>query len=126
MLKPTRWFEIVVSYTILTMLVVYSVPSDSIFFAVRYLFSFVFLAFVPGYCLVNLLFSRGNQLELVEKIVLSVALSFGVTGLVGLFLGLSPVGIDFTSISLSLAVIVLVLAIAAFLVKRRELREIEA
>ncbi len=125
-MKPTRWFEVVISYTILTMLVVYFVPSDSIFFFIRYLFSFAFLAVVPGYCLVTLLFSRKNQLDIVEKTVLSVALSFGLTGLVGLFLGLSPVGIDFTSITLSLTVIVLVLAIAAFVIKLKESREPEA
>ncbi len=107
------------------MLVVYFVPSDSIFFVVRYLFSFGFLAVVPGYCLVTFLFSKKNQLDVVEKTVLSVALSFGLVGLVGLFLGLSPVGIDFTSITLSLTVIVLVLSIATFVIKRKESRAIE-
>jgi len=118
-LKPALWFEIIVSYTILTMLVVYFVPADSLFFIVRYLISFIFLAIVPGYCLVTLLFSKKNQLELVEKTVLSVALSFGIAGLVGLVLGLSSVGIDFTSITVSLTVIVLILAIATFIIKSR-------
>lgn len=121
-IEPTRWFEVVIFYTILTMLVVYFVPSDSVLFVIRYLFSFAFLAIVPGYCLVTLLFSKKNQLDVVEKTVLSVALSFGLVGLVGLFLGLSPVGIDFTSITLSLTVIVLVLAIATFVIKRKESR----
>ena len=118
-MKPTLWLEIIVSYTILTMLVVYFVPADSLFFIVRYLISFIFLAIVPGYCLVTLLFSKKNQLELVEKTVLSVALSFGIAGLVGLVLGLSSVGIDFTSITVSLTVIVLILAIATFIIKSR-------
>jgi uncharacterized membrane protein len=47
-----------------------------------------------------------------------VALSFGIVGLMGLFLGLSPVGINFTSITVSLSVIVLVLAVVAFIRKR--------
>lgn len=124
-MKPALWFEIIVSYTILTMLVVYFVPADSLFFIVRYLISFIFLAIVPGYCLVTLLFSKKNQLELVEKTVLSVALSFGIAGLVGLVLGLSSVGIDFTSITVSLTVIVLILAVATFVIKSRELRELQ-
>jgi len=124
-LKPALWFEIIVSYTILTMLVVYFVPADSLFFIVRYLISFIFLAIVPGYCLVTLLFSKKNQLELVEKTVLSVALSFGIAGLVGLVLGLSSVGIDFTSITVSLTLIVLILAVATFVIKSRELRELQ-
>jgi uncharacterized membrane protein len=107
------------------MLVVYFVPVDSVLFVLRYVISFIFLAIVPGYCLVTLLFSKKNQLELVEKTVLSVALSFGIAGLVGLILGLSSVGIDFTSITFSLTVIVLVLAVATFVIKSRELRELQ-
>jgi len=87
----------------------------------RYVFGFVFVVFLPGYCLVNILFIKRNKLDLVEEIVLSVALSFGVDGLVGLFLGLSVIGINFTSITVSLSVVVLVFAVIAFVRKTREL-----
>jgi uncharacterized membrane protein len=87
----------------------------------RYFFAFVFVAFLPGYCLVNMLFLGKNSLDIVEEITLSVALSFGLDGLVGLFLGLSPIGINFISITISLSVLVLVFAVGAFLRKRREL-----
>jgi uncharacterized membrane protein len=87
----------------------------------RYVFGFVFVAFIPGYCLVNLLFMGRNKLDFVEELVLSVALSFGLDGLVGLFLGLSPIGINFASITISLSAVVLVFAVAAFLRKLREL-----
>jgi len=104
------------------MLIVYFVPSDSLFFIVRYVFSFLFIAILPGYCLVTVLFSKKNKLELVEEVVLSVALSFGIAGLVGLILGLSPIGINFTSITISLTVIVSVLSFVAFLMKNREIQ----
>jgi uncharacterized membrane protein len=123
--KPAHWFEIIILFTVLTILIVYFVPSDSQFFIIRYVFSFIFITFLPGYCLVSILFSKKNKLDVVEKSVLSVALSFGVAGLLGLFLGLSPIGIDFTSITYSLTLIVLVLATIAFIVKRRELRELQ-
>jgi uncharacterized membrane protein len=87
----------------------------------RYFFAFVFVVFLPGYCLVNLLFIGKNKLDFVEEIVLSVALSFGLDGLVGLFLGLSPIGIDFVPITVSLTIIVLIFAIGTFLRKRKEL-----
>ena len=87
----------------------------------RYVFGFVFVSFLPGYCLVNVLFLNRNKLDFVEEIVLSVALSFGLDGLVGLFLGLSPIGISFTSITVSLSAVVLVLAVIAFTRKIREL-----
>ena len=87
----------------------------------RYFLAFIFVSFLPGYCLVNLLFLGKNKLDLVEEIVLSVALSFGLDGLVGLFLGLTPIGIDFVPITVSLSVLVLVFAAIAFLRKRKEL-----
>ncbi|MGE5574545.1 MAG: DUF1616 domain-containing protein [Ignavibacteria bacterium] len=95
--------------------------SELVFMIPRFFFAFVFVAFLPGYCLVNLLFIGRNKLDFVEEIVLSVALSFGLDGLVGLFLGLSPIGIDFIPITVSLSVLVLVFAAAAFLRKRKEL-----
>jgi uncharacterized membrane protein len=102
------------------MAVVYLVPGDSPLYAIRYVLGFVFVVFLPGYCLVNILFLGKNRLDPVETMVLSVALSFGVAGLVGLFLGLSPIGIAFTSITVSLGVIVLILAVVAYVRKTRE------
>lgn len=87
----------------------------------RYVFAFVFVSFLPGYCLVNILFTGKSKLDFVEQLVLSVALSFGLDGLVGLFLGLSPIGINFTSITVSLSVVVMVFAIVGLIRKLREL-----
>jgi uncharacterized membrane protein len=86
----------------------------------RYILSFIFIAFLPGYCLVNALFLGKNKLDVIEKLVLSVALSFGLAGLVGLFLGLSPIGITFSSLIISLSTVVLILAALAFIRKTRE------
>jgi len=122
--KPTNWFGIIVLYTLLTLLLVYVIPADSPFSVFSYVFGFIFVAVVPGYCLVNLLFAaKENKIDLIEEAVLSVALSFSIAGLSGLFLGLSPIRISFDSIRLSLGPIVLVLAFAAFL-RKRKLREL--
>lgn len=118
-MKALRWFGFVVLFTLLTMLIVYVVSVDSPVVIFRYVFGFVFVTFLPGYCLVNVLFLKGNRLDLIEEAVLSVALSFGLAGLAGLFLGLSPIGINFASITFSLSAIVLVLAVVAFLRKQR-------
>ena len=118
-MKPNKWFGIIVLFTLLTMLIVYVVPSDSPFSVLSYVFGFIFVSIVPGYCLVSVLFPAGNKLDLVEKAVLSVALSFSLVGLAGLFLGLSSIGMNFTSIRGSVIVIVLVLASVAFVRKRR-------
>ena len=102
-------------------MITYLVPSDSVLVALRYVFAFIFLSFVPGYCLVNILFTGKNKLDFVEQLVLSIALSFGVDGLAGLFLGLSPIGINFASITISTGSIVLIFAVVAFVRKIREL-----
>jgi uncharacterized membrane protein len=86
----------------------------------RYVLGFVFISFLPGYCLVNILFLGKSRIDFVEQLVLSVALSFGLTGLIGLFLGLSPIGFYFTPITVSLTVLVLVLAAIAYFRKSRE------
>jgi uncharacterized membrane protein len=122
--KSTSWFGIIVLFTVLTLLFVYFIPSNSPFSVLNYVFGFIFVAVVPGYCLVSLLFREG-KLDLIEKLVLSVALSFSIAGLSGLFLGLSPIGMTTASLTVSLSSITVVLAFLAFIRKRR-LREPQA
>ena len=117
-MKPTSWFGIIVLYTFLTLLFVYFIPNDSPLSVFTGVFGFIFVAVVPGYCLVSLLFQEG-KLDLVEKAVLSVALSFSIAGVSGLFLGLSPIGMTTTSLTISLSSIVVVLAFLAFIRKRK-------
>ena len=115
-LKPTLWLGSIILYTALTMAAVYLIPSGSVFSCLTYFFGFTFVAVMPGYCLVNVLFKDG-KLELIERAVLSVALSFSLVGVSGLFLGLSPIGITTNSITFTLSSIVLILAILAFIRK---------
>ena len=117
-MKPTSWFGIIVLYTVLTILFAYLIPNDSPFSVFNYVFGFIFVSTVPGYCLVSLLFREG-KLDLVEKAVLTVALSFSIVGVMGLFLGLSPIGITTASLTISLSTIVVVFAFLAFMRKRK-------
>jgi len=119
-LKSLRWLEIVVSFTVITLLATYLIPSDSLLVGIRYVLGYSFIVFLPGYCLVNILFLGKNRIDFVETLVLSIALSFGLTGLVGLFLGLSPIGITFVPITASLGVLVLALAAIAYIRKNKE------
>ena len=117
-MKPTSWFGTILLYTFLTVLFVYAIPNDSPFSVFTIAFGFVFVSVVPGYCLVNVLFEE-RKLDVVEKAVLSVALSFSIVGVSGLFLGLSPIGITTSSIIISLSPTAVVLAFLAFLRKRK-------
>lgn len=112
-IKVRRWFFMIAVFTLLTLLMVYTIPSDSFLAVFRYAFGFIFVSFIPGYCLLQLLFPKNKEVDIVEKIVLSVALSFSIVGLVGLFLGLSAIGINFTSVTTSLTVVVLFLSLLA-------------
>jgi uncharacterized membrane protein len=122
-MKPIRWLAIILIFTALTMVCTYFVSSDpavSPLAYIRYAFGIIFVVVVPGYCLINILFRKRNRLDIIEQAVLSVALSFGIIGLVGLFLGLSPIRITFISITVSITGITLALAIIAFILKIRK------
>jgi uncharacterized membrane protein len=80
----------------------------------------MFLFVIPGNCLVNILFRKKNKIDLIEEAVLSVALSFGIVGITGLFLGLTPIGLNFISITTSLSSITLILAITTFILKNKD------
>ena len=115
-MKPTLWLGLIILYTALTMVAVFLIPSDSVFSGLNYFLGFIFVAFMPGYCLINVLFKEG-KLELIERLVLSIALSFSLVGVSGLFLGLSPIGIATNSVVVTLSSIVLILAVLAFIKK---------
>ena len=123
-MKHSTWFIIIALYTVFTLLFVYFIPNYSPFSVLTNIFGFVFVAIVPGYCLVNLLFKDGN-LDIIEKAVLSVALSFSIAGMSGLFLGLSPIGMTTASLTISLSVIVIVLAFLALIRKRKLQRHLQ-
>lgn len=122
-MKHTNWFGIIVLYTVITLLFVYFIPTDSPFSVLTSILGFIFVAVVPGYCLVNLLFKEG-KLDIVEKAVLSVALSFSIAGMAGLFLGLSPIGMTTSSLTISISAIVVVLAFLA-LIRKRKLQQLQ-
>ena len=122
-MKHTSWFGIIVLYTVITLLFVYFIPTDSPFSVLTNIFGFIFVAVVPGYCLVSLLFKEG-KLDIVEKAVLSVALSFSIAGMAGLFLGLSPIGMTTASLTISISVIAVVLAFLA-LIRKIKLQQIQ-
>jgi uncharacterized membrane protein len=80
---------------------------------------FIFVTFLPGYCLVNILFVKKDSLDLIEGLVLSVALSFGLAGISGLFLGLSPLGISTNTVTVTLSALTLVLSVIAYIRKTK-------
>jgi len=124
-MKPIQWLEVIILITGLTILATYLIPPESILGYLRAALVIVFVLFIPGNCLVGILFRKRNKIDVIEKVVLSVALSFGITGITGLFLGLTPIGLNVISITASLSSITIVLAIIAFTLKNRDIKQIE-
>lgn len=118
-LGEKRWFLFIVTFAIITFLVAYTISETSPLplFALRFILGFIFVSFIPGHCLLRILFSAGKKIDIIEEIVLSIALSFSIVGLIGLFLGLTNIGLNFTSVTVSLTFVVLMLASLAFLKK---------
>jgi uncharacterized membrane protein len=124
-MNPLRWIEIILLITGLTILATCLIPPQSILGYLRSALVIVFVVFVPGNCLVNILFRKRNKLDLIEEVVLSVSLSFGIVGITGLFLGLTPIGLNFISITVSLSSITIILAAIAFILKNKDTQKPE-
>ena len=78
----------------------------------------VFVLFLPGYVLVAALYPRKDDLDLVERVALSLGLSIAVVPLIGLGLNYSPWGIRLNPI---LAFVTLFIVLAASVAMYRRL-----
>lgn len=116
-LKQTRWFWIVIVVSLLSFLSILFIPQTGTPLSyIRYIFAFVLVAFLPGYCLIETLFPRIGSLDIIERLTFSIGLSFAVTALVGLFLSFT---IDLTLATALpvLGFIVIVFAVIALIRK---------
>jgi hypothetical protein len=113
--RETAWFWATLALTVFAFTSILLVPAtESPLSYIRYLFGFIFVVFLPGYCLTETLFPKRDALDTVERITLSVGLSFAVTALVGLFLSFTPIGLTLATAISTLDLLVIVLALIAF------------
>ena len=118
--RKNVWFWFIVSFTILAFISIIFFPdSGSLLSYLRYSFGFILAAFLPGYCLTEVLFPKKSSMDEIERFTLSIGLSFAVTALVGLFLSLTPFGLTLTTALINLDLIVILLALAALKRKRK-------
>ena len=107
---------IVVSLTVITNILVFWISEQSVFLPLRLVAGYLFCFFIPGYCTINLMFSK-KELDIGEKAILSVAVSLAIIPLVGLLVNFATGSLALPSIMLSLSTLVLALTIAAYLKK---------
>jgi len=100
-------------FSIAATLVLFLLPGTAAAFA----FGLPYMFFVPGFAVVRLFFWKGTTIE--AKFVLSLGLSILVIIFLGLFLVLTPIGLDSDTTRISLVVFALA-AVAAEMVKNRD------
>jgi uncharacterized membrane protein/LysM repeat protein len=113
---------LVVACSLALIVVILAFPSARL---ARMVLALLFVLFFPGYALTAALFPRKDQIDLVERIALSLGLSIAVVPLIGLALNYSPWGIRLYP-ALAFVALFIVLAAAAALVRRRMLSADEA
>jgi len=73
--------------------------------------------YIPGATLIEALYPRGEELEPLERLALSIGLSLAIVPLIGLILNYTPWGIRLAPVTIGLASVSLLLACIA--VKRK-------
>jgi len=112
--RNSRWFWIVIVTSILSFASILFIPKTGTPLSyIRYIFAFVLVAFLPGYCLTEILFPKEDSLDVIERLTFSIGLSFAVTALVGLFLSFTPISLTLATALPALGSLVIVLAVVA-------------
>lgn len=116
--KNSRWFWLLIATALLSFVSILLLPeTENPLTYVRYIFGFVLVAFLPGYCLTETLFPKKTALDPIEKVTFSIGLSFAITALIGLFLSFSSIGLNLTTALPVLGSNVIALAVVALLRK---------
>ena len=111
------WFYMSVAVSLMTVLVIYIVPSQFPLVVLRWVLGSVFVLVIPGYVTVEALFPKGRELDGIDRFALSVGMSLILVMLVGLLLNYTPFGIRLTPIVISLTIFTIGLSLAALVRK---------
>ena len=100
----STWFWLIALAVSLIFMMIYVLPGTPPFIYLRYILGSVFVLYLPGSSLIELLYPRSGELSQLERLALSIGLSLALVPLVGLILNYTPWGIRldpvFTSLSL--------------------------
>ncbi|MCW4035239.1 MAG: DUF1616 domain-containing protein [Candidatus Bathyarchaeota archaeon] len=114
--KTSYWFWIVIGLAVLAFATIQLIPESATPQAyIRYIFAFILVAFLPGYCLTQTLFPKQETMDLIERITFSIGLSFAITALTGLFLSFSPFKLTLETALPTLGGLVIVLAVVGII-----------
>lgn len=105
------WFWGAALATIASLLLIF--VSSGLAIYLRYVFGGLLVLFLPGYALVELLYSKKQELEELTRIALSIGLSLAIVPLTGLVLNYTPLGIRLYPVVGSLALLTIIFLVGA-------------
>nr|WP_320161270.1 DUF1616 domain-containing protein [uncultured Methanoregula sp.] len=85
----------------------------------RLILALPMILFIPGFVLLAVLFPDSNDIDTIERIVLSLGASIVITPLIGLCLNFTPWGIRLDPLLISLSAVIVVLVIIAGIRRNR-------
>lgn len=103
------WFWATTGFIICSALVIFTAESP-LFLYVRYVLGGVFI-FLPGFMLISAIYPRGDDIDGIERIGLSIGLSLAILPIMALLLNYTPLGIRLESIVAVIAVLTEFLAV---------------
>lgn len=117
-LRAAFWYWITMVIAVLSIIVIISVPENAIGLSyLRNALGVLFVLWLPGYALIKALFpvkvplqTSSNELDVIERIVLSLGMSLALTPIIGLVLNYTPWGIRLIPISVSLLLLTSIFA----------------
>jgi len=111
------WFWFLAGSITLTIFIIYIATQASPFVYLRYIFGSLFVLYLPGAALIELLYPKPSDLSQLERLALSIGLSLALVPLVGLILNYTPWGIRLDPIVISLSMLTLAFGLGAVIRK---------
>ena len=105
--------------SLVLLLVVIFFPSSIL----RSLIGIPFVLFFPGYVTLALLFPNKNDISVVERVALSLALSIVIASFLGLLLSFSPVGLKLFPSIISLYSLILIFSVIKWVLKSNSFKK---
>lgn len=112
------WFYVSMIISFAAILAIYAIPADSELVGLRWLLGSVLVFFLPGYMAVKALFPKKSDLEYLERLLLSVGVSFALVMFIGLILNETMWGLT-TLTPIATVLILLTVGLAAIALARQ-------
>jgi len=114
--------KIAMLWNVLTIIFIFAPVLNDTF--LRIIFAWAVVLFWPGYLLIAFLFPEKDDMDLIERIALSVGLSAAITSVLGLILNFTPFGIRLVPIVVILSLFIFFFTFLTY-IKLRNIPETE-